>query len=137
MKLKTILTQKFEKKAINQKLSKYISAFDYVDKTLIVLSATSGGVSTISFASVIGVPAGIASAIFTLVFYLIRGIIKKVLQITRNREKKPKEILVLAKTKTKLNSIETLVTQALIDREISLEEFKTIVNEKEKYEKMN
>ena len=93
--------------------------------------------STISFASVIGVPAGIASAIFTLVFYLIRGIIKKVLQITRNREKKPKEILVLAKTKTKLNSIETLVTQALIDREISLEEFKTIVNEKEKYEKIN
>ena len=68
---------------------------------------------------------------------MIRGIIKKVLQIARNREKKPKEILVLAKTKTKLNSIETLVTQALIDREISLEEFKTIVNEKEKYEKMN
>ena len=93
--------------------------------------------STISFASVIGVPAGIASASFTLVFYLIRGIIKKVLQITRNRKKKRKKILVLAKTKNRLNSIETLVTQALIDLEISLEEFKTIANEKDKYEKMN
>ena len=39
--------------------------------------------------------------------------------------------------KSKLNSIETLISQALIDLEIiSHEEFKTIVNEKEKYEKM-
>ena len=38
--------------------------------------------------------------------------------------------------KSKLNSIETLISQALIDIEISHEEFKTIVNEKEKYEKM-
>ena len=57
-------------------LSKYIAAFDYFDKTLIVLSATSGGVSIISFASVIGAPAGKASAIFTLVFSMDTGIIK-------------------------------------------------------------
>ena len=38
--------------------------------------------------------------------------------------------------KSKLNSIETLMSQALIDLEISHEEFKTIVNEKEKYEQM-
>ena len=38
--------------------------------------------------------------------------------------------------KSKLNSIETLVSQALIDLEISREKFKAIVNEKEKYEKM-
>ena len=38
--------------------------------------------------------------------------------------------------KSKLNSIETLISQALIDLEISHEEFKKIVNEKEKYEKM-
>ena len=93
--------------------------------------------STISFASVIGVPAGIVSASFTLVFYLITGIVKKVLQITRNRKKKRKKILVLAKTKNRLKSIETLVTQALIVLEISLEEFKAISNEKEKNEKMN
>ena len=36
----------------------------------------------------------------------------------------------------KLNSIETLISQALIDMEISYEEFITILNEKDKYEKM-
>ena len=38
--------------------------------------------------------------------------------------------------KSKLNSIETLVSQALIDMEISNEEFITILMEKDKYEKM-
>ena len=38
--------------------------------------------------------------------------------------------------KSKLDSIETLISRVLIDLEISHEEFKTILNEKEKYEKM-
>ena len=38
--------------------------------------------------------------------------------------------------KSKLNSIETLMSQALIDLDISHEEFKTIGNDKEKYEQM-
>ena len=38
--------------------------------------------------------------------------------------------------KSKLNSIETLVSQALIDMEISHEEFITILKEKDQYEKM-
>ena len=38
--------------------------------------------------------------------------------------------------KSKLNSIETLISQALIDLEVSHEEFETIVNENEKYERM-
>ena len=55
---------------MSKKLSKYIAVFDYTDKTLIVLSATSGGVSIISFASVIGAPAEIAIASFTLMISL-------------------------------------------------------------------
>ena len=102
-----------ERKTTSKKLSKYIATFDYFDKTLIVLSATSVGVSIISFASVIGVPVGIASASFTLVFSLTTGIIKKLLSITRNKKKKLNKILVLAKSK--LNSIEALISQALID----------------------
>ena len=39
-------------------------------------------------------------------------------------------------TKIKLNSIETLISQALIDMEISHAEFVTILKEKDKYEKM-
>ena len=86
------------------------------------------------FTNVIGTPVGIASASFTLFFSLTTGLIKKLLSITRNKKKKHDEILVLAKSK--LNSIESLVSQALIDMEISHEEFITILNEKEKYEKM-
>ena len=44
------------------------------------------------------------------------------------------QILMLAESK--LNSIETLVFQALIDMEISREEFITVLNEKDKYEKI-
>ena len=48
-----------ERKIMSKKLSQYIAAFDYFDKILTVLSATSGGISIISFTSVIGVPVGI------------------------------------------------------------------------------
>ena len=117
-----------------EKLSKYIAAFNDFDKNLIALCAASGGISIISFTSVIGGPVGIASAGFSLVFSLTTGIIKKVLEITRNKNKKHNKIPIL--DKSKLNSIESLISQALIDLEISHEEFKTIVKEKEKYKKM-
>ena len=57
-----------QRKSCSKKLSKYVTAFDYIDKILIVLSATSSGVCIISFASVVGAPVEIASAIFTLFF---------------------------------------------------------------------
>ena len=121
-------------KSCSKKLSKYVAAFDYIDKILIVLSATTGGVSIISFTSIIGAPVGIASASFTLIFSLTTGIVKKLLNITRNKKKKHDKILMLAKSK--LNSIETLISQALIDMEISHEKFVIILKEKDKYEKM-
>ena len=85
-------------------------------------------------ASVVGAPVGIASASFTLIFSLTTGIVKKLLNITRNKKKKHDKILMLAKSK--LDSIETLVSQALIDMEISHEEFNAIIREKQKYERM-
>ena len=72
-----------------------MTAFDYLDKILIVLSATSGGVSIISFTSMVGAPAGIASASFTLIFSITTGILKKLLNIT-NKKKKHDKILMLA-----------------------------------------
>ena len=85
-------------------------------------------------ACVVGAPIGIAGAIFTLVFSLTTGIIKKLLSITRNKRKKDDKVLLLAKSK--LNSIETLLSQALIDMEISHEEFIMILGEKNKCKKM-
>ena len=123
-----------QRKSCSKKLSKYVTAFDYIDKILIVLSATSSGVSIISFTSIIGAPVGIASASFTLIFSLTTGIVKKLLNITRNKKKKHDKILMLAKSK--LDSIETLVSQALIDMEISHEEFNAIIREKQKYERI-
>ena len=123
-----------QRKLCSKKLSKYVAVFDYIDQVLIVLSATSGGVSIISFTSIVGAPVGIASASFTLIFSLTTGIVKKLLNITRNKKKKHDKILMLAKSK--LNSIETLISQALIDMDISHEEFITILKEKDKYEKI-
>ena len=65
---------------------KYIAAFDYIGKTLIVLSATSGGISIIFFTSVIGVPAGLASESFTLVSSLTPWMIKKLLKVTKKEK---------------------------------------------------
>ena len=123
-----------QRKSCSKKLNKYVTAFDYIDKILIVLSATISGVLIISFASIVGAPVGIASASFTLVFSLTTRIVKKLLNITRNKKKMHDQIVMLAKSK--LNSIETLISQALIDMEISHEEFITILKEKDKYEKM-
>ena len=76
-----------QRKLCSKKLSKYVTAFDYIDKILIVLSATSSGVCIILSAGVVGAPIGIASASFTLFFSLTTGIIKKLLSITRTKRK--------------------------------------------------
>ena len=76
-----------QRKSYSNKLSKYVTAFDYIDRILIVLSATISGVSIISFTSIVGAPAGVASAIFTLIFSLTTGIVKKLLNTTRNKKK--------------------------------------------------
>ena len=70
----------------------------------------------------------------TLIFSATTGIVKKLPNITRKKKKKHDKTLML--TNSKLNSIETLISQALIDMDISDEEFVTILKEKDKYEKM-
>ena len=102
-----------ERKIMSKKLNNYIAAFDYFEKTLIVLSATSRGISINSFVRVIGTPVEIASASFSLVFSLTTRIIKKQSKIARNKKKNHNKVFMLAGSK--LNSIEKLVSQALID----------------------
>ena len=86
------------------------------------------------FTSTAGAPVGIASADLTLIFSLTTRVVKKLLNITRNKKKKHDKVTMLAKSKP--NSIETLVSQALIDMDISHKEFVIILNEKDKYEMM-
>ena len=65
-------------------------------------------------------------------FSLTTGIIKKLLSITRNEKKKHDKVIML--TKSKFDSIETLVSQALVDMEISHEEFNAIIREEKTWE---
>ena len=123
-----------ERKSYSKKLNRYVTIFDYIDKILIVLSATASGISIIYFASVIGTCVRIVSASLTLIFSQTAGIIKKLLNATIRKKKKHYKILMLPESK--LNSIETLISQALNDLDISRKEFKMILNEKDKYEKM-
>ena len=94
----------------------------------------SGGVSIISFLIIIGFLVEIARAIFSSVFSLTTGIIKTLLKITRNKKKKHNKIVMLAKSK--LNSIEKLVSQALTDLETSHEEYNSIINQEEDYRRL-
>ena len=51
-----------ERKYIIKKISKYIVAYDYADKLFIILSASFGTLSIVSYATVVGIPAGITGA---------------------------------------------------------------------------
>ena len=109
-------------------LSKYIASFDYFDKSLIFLSAASG---RISIATVIGTPVGIASSSLSLTFSLSTGLVKKLLKTTRNKKKKHNKIVMLARSQ--LNSIESNISKALINNEISHQNFMAIINEEKSY----
>ena len=116
-----------ERKDIIKKLNKYLVTFDYVNKIFITLSASFGTLSIASYASVVGIPAGITGASLTLVFTIGTGISKSLLKLTKKRKKKHNKIIILAKNK--LNTIDTLLSSALNDSEISHEEFSNIINE--------
>ena len=95
---------------------------------------TTGSFSIALFATVIGAPVGMTSASFSLAFSISTGIIKKLLKTTRNKKKKHNKIVMLATRK--LNSIESKISEALINVEISHEDFMTIINEAKKYREL-
>ena len=119
-----------EQKDIINKINKYIVAFDYADKVFITLSASFGTLSIASHAAVVGIPVGIAGASLTLIFTVTTGVVKKILSVTKKKKKKHNKIMVLARNK--LNIIETLLSSALSDSDISHEEFAKIIDEKVK-----
>ena len=63
-----------QRKSCSKKISKYVTAFNYIDKVLIVLNAKSGGTCIIPSVSVVGAPVGIAGTSFSLIFSLATGI---------------------------------------------------------------
>ena len=121
-----------ERKDIIKKLNKYLVSFDYLDKIFITLSASFSTLSIASYATVLGLPVGIAGSSLTLIFAIGTDIIKSLLRVTKKRKKKHNKIIVLAKNI--LSMIDTLLSSALNDSKISHEEFTNIITEKNIYE---
>ena len=96
---------------MSKRLSKCIASFDYFDNSLIVLSVTTGSIIIASFPTVIGATVRIRSTSFSLAFSICRGIVKKLLKTTRSKKKNHNETVMLARSK--LNSIESIISEAL------------------------
>ena len=91
------------------------------------LSASFGTLSIASHATIVGIPVAIAGASLNLIFTVTTGVVKKLLNITREKKKKHNKIIALARSK--LNIIEALIYRALTDFDVSHEEFSKIIYE--------
>ena len=103
-------------------------------QSLTVLSVTTGSISVASFATVIGAPVGIVSASSSLAFLVLTEIVKKVLKTTRSIKKKHNKIVLLSRSK--LSSIESIISETLIISEINHEDFVTIINKEKKHREL-
>ena len=118
-----------ERELMSKRLRKYIASFDYFEIVLSVLSVTTGTISIAWFATVIAAPVGMMSASFSLFCSVTTEIVKKPLKATRNK-KKHNKIVMLARSK--VNGIESKISEASINNEISHEDFMGIINEEKK-----
>ena len=121
-----------ERELMTKMLNKYIASFENFDKSLTVLSATSAGFLLHHLQ--LAVPVGIASASFSLAISMSTGIINNLVKTTQNKKKKHKKIVMVAKSK--LNSIESKISEALMNYEISHEDYMTIINEEKNYQQL-
>ena len=117
-----------ERKDIIKKLNKYIASFDYLDKIFITLSASFSTLSIASDVTVIGLLVGIAGSSLTLIFTISTGVNKSLLKVTKKRKKNHNKIIALAKSK--LNTIDTLLSSALNNSKISHENFLILYRKK-------
>ena len=101
---------------------------------MIVLSVTSGSVSIASFPTVIGIPIGITSTSLSLAFSLCTGRVKKLLKATRNKKKEHNKVAMSARSK--LNSIESKISEALINNQISHKDFIIMIKEERNYREL-
>ena len=123
-----------ERELMSKKLSKNITSFDYFHNPLIVVSVTTGSISIAAFPIVIGAPVGMVSASFILAFSVFTGIVKKLLKTTSSKKKKPNKIIMSARSK--LNRVESKISEAFINIEITHEDFMTTINEEKKYREL-
>ena len=123
-----------ERELMSKNFSQYIASFEYFSKSLIFLSILPSSISIASFVSAIGAPAGIIGAGSGLTFSITSGFIKNSLKTTRNKKKKHNKIVMLARST--FSSIESKISEALINNEISYEDFMFTLNKQMKYQEL-
>ena len=104
----------------------YIEYIELYIHSLIVTSTITGCVPISAFASLVEIPIGIASSTIGLKICVITAAIKKFKSKIKKKRKKHDKTVFLAKSK--LNSVEVLISKALIDSNISHDEFILINN---------
>ena len=117
-----------------KKHQKVCATLNYIEYFLILGSTITGYISISSFASMIGIAIGITSSGVGLKICVITAAIKRYQSITQKKKKKHEKIVL--KGKSKLNSIEFLISKALIYLVISHDEFVLINNVLKQYNKI-
>ena len=111
---------------MSKKHKKVCGTLNYNEHFLILASTSTGCILISAFASLIGIPIGITSLAVGLEICVITAEIKNYKSIIKKKDKKHDKIVLFAKSK--LNSIEVLISKALIDSVISHDEFVLINN---------
>ena len=118
---------------MSRKHKKVCTTLNYAEY-FILASAITGCISITAFASLLDIPIGFTSSARGFKICAIAAGIKKCKPITKEKKKKHEKIVLL--TKSKLNSLEILISKALIDSNISHEEFVLINNALKEYDNM-
>ena len=113
-------------KLMSKKHKKVCTTLNYIEDFLILASTITGYVSISPFASLIGILIGITSSTIRSKTRAITAEIKKYKLIIKKKKKKHDKTVLLAKSK--LNSIEVLISKVLIDWVISHGELVLINN---------
>ena len=119
---------------MSEKYKKTCKYLDYVEHLLILVLTITSCVSISEFASLVCVPVGITSSAAGIKTCAITAGIKKYKSIIKEKKKKHDGIVLLGKDK--LNTIEVLISKALIDSYISHNEFVLVNNVLKEYNEM-
>ena len=119
---------------MSEKYKKTCKYLNYVEHLLILASTVTGCVSVSSFPLLVCVPVGITSSAVGIKICAITAGIKKYKSIIKKKKKKHDKIVLLGKDK--LNTIEVLISKALIDSYISHDEFVSVNNVLREYYEM-
>ena len=118
---------------ISKKHKKVCTTLNYIQHSLILISTITGCIFISAFASLVGIPIAITNSAVGLTSCVLTAASKNYKSIIKKKKKKHDKIVLLAKSK--LNSMEVLISKALIDSVISHEEF-VLINVLKQYNEM-